>query len=75
MNTLADEYELVLVDNKQLRERVLETLDERIASRTRELATFFDLTTSCYDRQELAYEEFYIASIPLAGIPTEKTLY
>ena len=37
--------------------------------------TFFDLTTSCYDRQELAYEEFYIASIPLAGIPTEQTLY
>jgi hypothetical protein len=37
--------------------------------------TFFDLTTSCFDRQELAYEEFYIASIPLAAIPTERTLY
>jgi hypothetical protein len=37
--------------------------------------TFFDLTTSFFDRQELAYEEFYIASIPLAGIPTENTLY
>ena len=37
--------------------------------------TFFDLTTSYFDRQELAYEEFYIASIPLAGIPTEQTLY
>jgi hypothetical protein len=37
--------------------------------------TFFDLTTSFFDRQELAYEEFYIASIPLAGIPTERTLY
>jgi hypothetical protein len=37
--------------------------------------TFFDLTTSYYDRQDLAYEEFYIASIPLASIPTEQTLY
>lgn len=37
--------------------------------------TFFDLTTSYFDRQELAYEEFYIASVPLAGIPTEQTLY
>jgi len=37
--------------------------------------TFFDLTTSYFDRQELAYEEFYITSIPLAGIPTERTLY
>jgi hypothetical protein len=37
--------------------------------------TFFDLTTSFFDRQELAYEEFYIASIPLAAIPTERTLY
>jgi hypothetical protein len=37
--------------------------------------TFFDLTTSYFDRQELAYEEFYIASIPLASIPTEQTLY
>ena len=30
LNTLADEYETVLVDNKQIRERVLEQ-DERIA--------------------------------------------
>jgi hypothetical protein len=37
--------------------------------------TFFDLTTSYFDRQELAYEEFYITSIPLAEIPTERTLY
>ncbi|UCF99083.1 MAG: hypothetical protein JSV89_05980 [Spirochaetaceae bacterium] len=37
--------------------------------------TFFDLTTSFFDRQELAYEEFHIASISLADIPTEKTLY
>jgi hypothetical protein len=37
--------------------------------------TFFDLTTSYFDRQELTYEEFYVASVPLAGIPTEKTLY
>jgi hypothetical protein len=37
--------------------------------------TFFDLTTSYFDRQELAYEEFYVASVPLAGIPTERTLY
>ena len=36
---------------------------------------FFDLTTSYFDRQELAYEEFYVASIPLAGIPTKRTLY
>ena len=36
---------------------------------------FFDLTTSYFDRQELAYEEFYVASVPLSGIPTEKTLY
>jgi hypothetical protein len=37
--------------------------------------TFFDLTTSCFDRQELAYEEFYVASIQIAAIPTEETLY
>ena len=37
--------------------------------------TFFDLTTSYFDRQELAYEEFYVASVPLSGIPTENTLY
>ena len=37
--------------------------------------TFFDLTTSYFDRQELAYEEFYVASLHLSGIPTEETLY
>jgi hypothetical protein len=37
--------------------------------------TFFDMTTSFFDRQELAYEEFYITSVPLNSIPTEKTLY
>jgi signal transduction histidine kinase len=37
-----------------LRERVLETLDERIAARTRELSTFFDLTTLAISAQELA---------------------
>ena len=37
--------------------------------------TFFDLTTSYFDRQELAYEEFYVASVPLFELPTEKTLY
>ncbi len=37
--------------------------------------TFFDLTTSFFDRQELTYEEFYIASVTLAEIPTEKTIY
>jgi hypothetical protein len=37
--------------------------------------TFFDLTTSFFDRQELTYEEFYIASLTLAEIPTEKTIY
>jgi hypothetical protein len=43
--------------------------------RARPEITFFDLTTTIYDRQELAYEEFYIASVPLAEIPTEETLY
>ncbi|MEE9307998.1 MAG: hypothetical protein V3V57_10795 [Spirochaetia bacterium] len=37
--------------------------------------TFFDLTTSFFDRQELTYEEFYIATVALAEIPTEKTIY
>jgi len=37
--------------------------------------TFFDLTTSFFDRQELTYEEFFIASVSLAEIPTEKTIY
>jgi hypothetical protein len=37
--------------------------------------TFFDLTTSYFDRQELDYEEFYVASVPLSRIPTENTLY
>ena len=37
--------------------------------------TFFDLTTSFFDRQELAYEEFYVASVSLGEIPTEETLY
>jgi hypothetical protein len=37
--------------------------------------TFFDLTTSFFNRQELTYEEFYIASVRLAEIPTEKTIY
>ena len=36
---------------------------------------FFDVTTSYFDRQELAYEEFYVASVPLSGLPTEETLY
>jgi hypothetical protein len=37
--------------------------------------TFFDLTTSFFNRQELTYEEFHIASVRLAEIPTEKTIY
>ena len=37
--------------------------------------TFFDLTTSFFDRQELAYEEFHIASVRFAEIPGEKTIY
>jgi hypothetical protein len=37
--------------------------------------TFFDLTTSFFNRQELTYEEFYIASVTLAEIPTERTVY
>jgi hypothetical protein len=37
--------------------------------------SFFDLTTSYFDRQELAYEEFYVASVPLFELPTEETLY
>ena len=37
--------------------------------------TFFDLTTSFFDRQELAYEEFHIASVRFAEIPCEKTIY
>jgi hypothetical protein len=37
--------------------------------------TFFDMTTSFFDRQELAYEEFYVTSVALSAIPTEKTLY
>jgi PAS domain S-box-containing protein len=37
-----------------LRERVLETLDQRIAARTRELSTFFDLTTLAIGVQDLA---------------------
>jgi len=37
--------------------------------------TFFDLTTSFFDRQELTYEEFYIASVSFGEIPTEQTLY
>ncbi len=36
-----------------LREEVLETLDQRIAARTRELATFFDLTTLAIGTQDL----------------------
>jgi PAS domain S-box-containing protein len=36
-----------------LRERVLETMDERIAARTRELSTFFDLTTLAIDAEDL----------------------
>jgi hypothetical protein len=36
---------------------------------------FFDLTSSFFDRQELSYEEFYIASVSLGDIPTEQTLY
>ena len=37
--------------------------------------TFFDLTTCYYDRQELAFEEYPIATISLAQIPTENNLY
>ena len=37
-----------------LRERVLETLDQRIAARTRELSTFFDLTTLAIGSEELS---------------------
>jgi len=37
-----------------LRERVLETLDERIAARTRELSTFFDLTTLAMRAEDLS---------------------
>lgn len=37
--------------------------------------TFFDLTTSFFDRQEMTYEEFYIATVALAEIPTGKTIY
>ena len=37
-----------------LRERILETLDERIAARTRELSTFFDLTTLAISAPGLA---------------------
>ncbi len=37
-----------------LRERVLETLDERVAARTRELSTFFDLTTLAIGAQDLS---------------------
>jgi hypothetical protein len=37
--------------------------------------TFFDLTTSYFDSQELAYEEFYVASVSMSAIPTEETLY
>jgi signal transduction histidine kinase len=36
-----------------LRERVLETLDARIAARTRELSTFFDLTSLALGAQDL----------------------
>jgi signal transduction histidine kinase len=37
-----------------LREQVLETLDQRIAARTRELSTFFDLTTLAIGAQEMS---------------------
>lgn len=37
-----------------LRERILETLDQRIAARTRELSTFFDLTTLAIGIQDLS---------------------
>jgi len=37
--------------------------------------TFFDLTTSFFDRREMTYEEFYIATVALADIPKEKTIY
>jgi hypothetical protein len=36
---------------------------------------FFDLTTSFFDRQELAYEEFYLTSVPLNAIPAEQEPY
>ena len=37
-----------------LRERVLDTLDQRIAARTRELSTFFDLTTLAVGAQDIS---------------------
>ncbi len=37
-----------------LRERVLETLDQRVAARTRELSTFFDLTTLAIGAPDLS---------------------
>ena len=44
-----------------LRERVLETQDQRIAARTRELSTFFDLTTLAVGVQDLSE---MLASVP-----------
>jgi PAS domain S-box-containing protein len=43
-----------IVGSAWLRERVLETLDQRIAARTRELSTFFDLTTLAIGAQDLS---------------------
>jgi PAS domain S-box-containing protein len=43
-----------ILSSAWLRERVLETMDERIAARTRELSTFFDLTTLAIGAQDLS---------------------
>jgi PAS domain S-box-containing protein len=43
-----------IVGSAWLRERVLETLDQRVAARTRELSTFFDLTTLAIGAQDLS---------------------
>jgi len=43
-----------ILSSAWLREQVLETLDQRIAARTRELSTFFDLTTLAIGTEDLS---------------------